>query len=311
MYHGGQPRGPLPLSTSAPTLSSAPTRTALAPLPPYHEYPRHATDNGRPPDMAQRNGSPGITGTPGILGQQSYGGLYAGPTSVASHFITASECDESDGTDHAHTPTDAPSPSAGSSTTLSTSTGATCTSTSPCSLSRGRGSRASSRASDRVVLATVCILIALPPAGPRRHREDTDRLAGTHTLELVELVLVRRHYLTFAKEDPEGAAPRSGQEPLRPGGGRALRAFMFGRPLSIASHHFNTQLPSYCDPALDKSGRLYLPNIALFRLAYILGDIMDYPDKDKLLAQWHEALPMELDLDEYRIACSLASPITS
>ncbi|OCH85149.1 hypothetical protein OBBRIDRAFT_798467 [Obba rivulosa] len=419
IYHGGQPRGPLPPSTSAPTLNSAPTRTALAPLPPYHEYPispRHATDNGRPPDKAQRNGSPGITSTPGMLGQQSYGGLYAGPTSAASHLITASERDESDGTDHAHTPTDAPSPSVGFSSesgghaSSSTSSGAAYDHdlvallppvhtidgliqyyfeycnwiyrhvNEPALLAawaRFKGGQSG----DRIVLATVCILIALavrylPPGHAllaslpgtadelgakyygimrtalRRHREDTDGLAGTYTLELVELLLVRCHYLTFAKEDPEetwsvrgelvsiGSAMGLHRDPGKSRFDRAVaerrrwawwhiillerwQAFMFGRPLSIASHHFNTQLPSYCDPTLDKSGRLYLPNIALFRLAYILGDIMDdavsfravpysaVQDKDKMLAQWHEALPMELDLDEYRIARSLASPITS
>lgn len=95
---------------------------------------------------------------------------------------------------------------------------------------------------------------------------------------------------------------------------------MFGRPLAFASHHFDTQLPSYCDPALDKSGRLYLPNIALFRLAFILGDIVDdalsvrsvpYENvqaNDRALLQWMENLPPELDLDEYRVARSLASP---
>lgn len=95
---------------------------------------------------------------------------------------------------------------------------------------------------------------------------------------------------------------------------------MFGRPLAFASHHFDTQLPSYCDPALDKTGRLYLPNIALFRLAYILGDVVDdalsvrpvpYENvqaNDRALTQWMENLPSELDLDEYRVARSLASP---
>lgn len=98
------------------------------------------------------------------------------------------------------------------------------------------------------------------------------------------------------------------------------QAFMFGRPLAFASHHFDTQLPSYCDPALDKTGRLYLPNIALFRLAFILGDIVDdalsvrpvpYENvqaNDRALTQWMENLPAELDLDEYRVARSLASP---
>jgi hypothetical protein len=94
---------------------------------------------------------------------------------------------------------------------------------------------------------------------------------------------------------------------------------MFGRPLSIASHHFDTHLPSYCDPALDSTGRLYLPNIALFRLAHILGDIMDdavsvrqvpYESvlaNDRSLLQWMDTLPEELDLDEYRVARNLAS----
>jgi hypothetical protein len=94
---------------------------------------------------------------------------------------------------------------------------------------------------------------------------------------------------------------------------------MFGRPITIASHHFDTQLPSYCDPAIDKNGRLYLPNIALFKLAFILGDIMDdavsvrpvpYESvlaNDRALAQWMDNLPTELDLDEFRVARSLAS----
>lgn len=93
---------------------------------------------------------------------------------------------------------------------------------------------------------------------------------------------------------------------------------MFGRPITIASHHFDTQLPSYSDP-VDKTGRLYLPNIALFRLAFILGDIMDdavsvrpvpYESvlaNDRALAQWMDNLPRELDLDEFRVARYLAS----
>lgn len=89
------------------------------------------------------------------------------------------------------------------------------------------------------------------------------------------------------------------------------------------SHHFDTQLPSYCDPAVDKTGRLYLPNIALFRLSYLLGDIIDdavsvrpvpYDNvmaNDRALTQWMENLPSELDLDEYRLARNLASPNAS
>lgn len=98
---------------------------------------------------------------------------------------------------------------------------------------------------------------------------------------------------------------------------------MFGRPLSIACHHYNTRLPSYCDPALDKSGRLYLPNIALFKLAAVLGLIMNdavsfrpvsyssIEEHEKRLTKWFDEIPEELDLDEYRVARALASPITS
>lgn len=95
---------------------------------------------------------------------------------------------------------------------------------------------------------------------------------------------------------------------------------MFGRPINIAPHHYDTQLPSYCDPTIDKTGRLYLPNIALLRLADILGHIMEdavsvrpvpYENvqaNDRALTQWVENLPPELDLDDFRVARSLASP---
>lgn len=86
---------------------------------------------------------------------------------------------------------------------------------------------------DRIVLATVCILISLTvrylPAGHAllesltgtvedigrtyydimldvldRHNRDLRKEGGKgYTLELVELLLVRCHYLTYAKEDPE------------------------------------------------------------------------------------------------------------
>lgn len=95
---------------------------------------------------------------------------------------------------------------------------------------------------------------------------------------------------------------------------------MFGRPINIAPHHYDTQLPSHCDPVIDKTGRLYLPNIALLRLADILGHIMEdavsvrpvpYENvqaNDRALTQWLENLPHELDLDDFRVARSLASP---
>lgn len=98
---------------------------------------------------------------------------------------------------------------------------------------------------------------------------------------------------------------------------------MFGRPMSIASDSFNTKFPSYCDSETDPSGRLYLPNIALFRLAFILGEIMEdaisfrptsYESilkKDGLLTDWISSLPTDVDLDEYRIVRYLSSPVIS
>ncbi|KAF7354944.1 hypothetical protein MSAN_01409300 [Mycena sanguinolenta] len=178
----------------------------------------------------------------------------------------------------------------------------------------------------------------------RRRQMDTK----TYSLDLIELHLIRCHYLTISKKDSEEIWHAKGEIVTigtamglhrDPGKWRMHRdvaerrrwawwhivllerwqAFMFGRPITISSHHFDTQLPSYCDPNVDKTGRLYLPNIALFRLAFILGDIMDdavsvrpvpydsVQANDRALTQWMENLPPELDLDEYRLARNLAS----
>ncbi|KAJ7265850.1 fungal-specific transcription factor domain-containing protein [Mycena haematopus] len=178
----------------------------------------------------------------------------------------------------------------------------------------------------------------------QRRQMDTK----TYSLDLIELHLIRCHYFTISKKDSEVIWHAKGEIVTigtamglhrDPGKWRMHRdvaerrrwawwhivllerwqAFMFGRPITISSHHFDTQLPSYCDPSVDKTGRLYLPNIALFRLAFILGDIMDdavsvrpvpydsVQANDRALTQWMENLPPELDLDEYRLARNLAS----
>ncbi|KAF7331761.1 hypothetical protein MKEN_00056000 [Mycena kentingensis (nom. inval.)] len=226
---------------------------------------------------------------------------------------------------------------------------------------------------DRIVLSTACVIMALATYYlPPQHRllescPETPEELGlkyfdvsttalqrrqadtkTYNLDLVELLLIRCHYLTTTKRDSEEIWHAKGEIVTigtalglhrDPGKWRMHRdtaerrrwawwhivllerwqAFMFGRPISIASHHFDTQLPSYCDPAVDKTGRLYLPNIALFRLAFILGDIMDDAvsvrpvpyesvlSNDRALTQWMDNLPQELDLDEYRLARNLAS----
>lgn len=228
---------------------------------------------------------------------------------------------------------------------------------------------------DRITLATLCNVMAvavhyLPPnhhlvsdlgeshqelgrkfyevmrTALNRHRAE----CKTYSLELVECLLVRCHYLTLSKTDSEeiwtvrgeliaiGTAMGLHRDPLKWRMSREVaerrrwawwhiillerwQAFMFGRPLAIASHHFDTQLPSANDPVQYPSEpRIYLPNLALFRLAYILGDIMDsavslrpvpyevVQANDRSLTQWMDSLPSELDLDEFKVARSLASP---
>ncbi|KAG6378388.1 fungal-specific transcription factor domain-containing protein [Boletus reticuloceps] len=230
---------------------------------------------------------------------------------------------------------------------------------------------------DRIVLATVCMTMAiavhyLPPGDPLvaqlgdtledvchkfydvmrsaldRHRAEHK----TYSLELVESLLIRCHYLTLVKTDSEeiwavrgelisiGMAMGLHRDPCKWRMSKELaerrrwawwhiillerwQAFMFGRPISIASHHFDTQFPDPSDPVHHPDEpRIYGPNLHLFRLAYILGDIMDsavsmrpvayetVQAHDRALAQWMDTLPSELDLDEFRVARSLASPHT-
>ncbi|TFK83343.1 hypothetical protein K466DRAFT_498628, partial [Polyporus arcularius HHB13444] len=350
-----------------------------------------------------------MASAPGMLGQQASGGLYAGPTSAASHLISTFERDD-DQNGRNISPTTPASPSH----TLNEGVDHGSTGewdhdlisqlpqvptidgliqyyfeycnwvyrhVNEATLLAGWERYKNGKQGDRLIFATVCVLIALaarylPPRhallsgmsdtceelGAKcygimrialdRHRRDSISPGRSYSLELVELLLVRCHYLTFAKEDPEETWSVRGELVTigtamglhrDPGSTRFEKSvaerrrwawwhiillerwqgFMFGRPLTIASHHFNTQLPSSSGVGVDKSARMYLPNLALFKLAYILGDIMDdavsfravpyasVQERDRLLSEWYLALPEELDLDEYRIARSLASPITS
>jgi hypothetical protein len=236
---------------------------------------------------------------------------------------------------------------------------------------------ANGNSSNRLVLATALVIMALalqylPPQHPileafpssregtaqqlyatakialRRHMEES----RVYTLELVELMLVRTHYLAFIKTEPEEMWHVTGELVTM---GKAMglhrdpdkwsmpqdvaerrrwawwhiillerwQSFLFGRPISIASHHFDTGLPMYVDPAIDETGRIFLPNLALFRLAHILGDIVDkalavHPisydsvrANDRALQDWYHELPQELLLDEYRTARGLSSDDTA
>jgi hypothetical protein len=98
---------------------------------------------------------------------------------------------------------------------------------------------------------------------------------------------------------------------------------MFGRPLSLPPHHFNTKFPSPRVPDLDPTGRFLSGSIALFRLSFILGEILgdavslrpvSYDStlaKDRLLIDWLNSLPEELSPNEDRILRNLTSPVTA
>lgn len=70
-------------------------------------------------------------------------------------------------------------------------------------------------------------------------------------------------------------------------------------------------MPSHVDTSIDKTGRLFLPNIYMFKLADILGDIVDDAvsirpvpysrvlEHDKDLVEWMDDLPRELDRESH------------
>ncbi|KZP13066.1 hypothetical protein FIBSPDRAFT_140494 [Athelia psychrophila] len=228
---------------------------------------------------------------------------------------------------------------------------------------------------DRIVLATVCVLLAVAVQYLPAEHIILESIAETHedlgykyydvmrsalqrqsleprvyTLELVELLLLRAHFQSLCKTDSEEMwivkgelmsialamglhrdpdmwhMPRQLAERRRWcwWGLIALdrwQSFLFGRPVAIASHHFDTQMPSDCEPSFDITGRSALPYLASFRLAAILGDIMNdavslrpVPYEtvlahDRALAHWMDALPEELDMDGNQLTRSLASHI--
>ncbi|KAF8974707.1 fungal-specific transcription factor domain-containing protein [Flammula alnicola] len=330
---------------------------------------------------------------PGMLGTQGQGGLYAGPTSAATHLLI--EGRESDDSDSRHTSQDRVGEDFPAMTQeydrdllallppLEVIDGLIeyyfeyCNwiyrlINQPNFMTQWEKYKSGAKA-DRIVLSTACTMMAIATHYlPAQHHllekfqeshEDIglkffevsstslqrrNAESKAYSLELVELLLARAHFHTLSKAESEeiwhvrgelitiGTAMGLHRDPGKWRMHRDVaerrrwawwhiillerwQAFLFGRPISIAAHHFDTQLPSYVDPALDKTGRLYLPNLALFRLAFILGDIMDdavsvrpvpYENvqaNDRALTQWMDNLPKELDLDEYRVARSLAS----
>ncbi|TFK29338.1 hypothetical protein FA15DRAFT_582359 [Coprinopsis marcescibilis] len=368
----------------------------------FPAHRNHAQSHRRPSDASaflgpkkevSEDGSEKPNAAPGVLGQHVQGGLYAGPTSAATHLIINDNSDDSDSRQPSQDRASDDFPGTveydrdllAMLPTLEVIDGLIkhyfeyCNwiyrhINQPWFTSQWERFK-NGASSDRVVLATACVMMAIAVHYlPQNHQlldgfdHESHEEVGTkfyevsstalqrrlsetraYSLELVELLLCRCHFLTLSKTDSEeiwhvrgelvtiGMAmglhrdpgkwrmPRDVAERRRWAWWHIIllerwQAFMFGRPLAVASHHFDTQLPSYCDPALDKTSRLYLPNIALFKLAFILGDIMDdavsvrpvpyesVQANDRALTQWAENLPPELDLDEYRVARSLASP---
>ncbi|KAG7096594.1 hypothetical protein E1B28_004013 [Marasmius oreades] len=333
--------------------------------------------------------------TPGMLGPQTQGGLYAGPTSVPSHFMSTDQPrgsdEDSDSRQSQERIEDFPQNTSveydrdllGMLPSIDVIDGLISYYFEYCNwiyrhvnqvaFTQNWERFKSGHSADRITLATACTLMAisthyLPVQHPllESFAETHEQLGAnfyevsgmslsrrmaenkSYNLDLVELFLIRNHYNILLKSDSEEIWHMKGELVTvgtamglhrDPGKWRMQRdvaerrrwawwhiilmerwqAFMFGRPLCIASHHFDTQLPSYCDPAIDKTGRLYLPNIALFRLAFILGDIVDdavsvrpvpyesVKANDRALTEWMDNLPAELDLDEYRVARNLAS----
>ncbi|KAH9950111.1 fungal-specific transcription factor domain-containing protein [Amylocystis lapponica] len=186
----------------------------------------------------------------------------------------------------------------------------------------------------------------------RRLQDEAGNLTSIYTVEMVQLLLIKLHYMTFARDDPEEAWSLHGillniatamgmhrdpctlgHTPSMVGRRRWLwwrilflerwQAFIYGRPLSIHSHHFNTQLPGPNEAPFDGIAMLHAPNIESFRLAGILGAIMEdavsfraveyssVEEKDKLLTEWHSALPPELALDDSTLHENLSSPVQS
>ncbi|KAI0249478.1 fungal-specific transcription factor domain-containing protein [Lactifluus subvellereus] len=197
----------------------------------------------------------------------------------------------------------------------------------------------------RPELSTRCYNISLmlmERHGPSTPGRDLDR---------IELLLARAYYLTLVTVDSEelwllraelvavGTAiglhrdPGSWGLPSNTAERRRMawwnivfidrwHAFMFGRPYAISSRHFDTQLPAAYNAVDDKSSPVYTVHILFFRLAYLMGELMDATslrpvpygtilDHDRLLQEWLEALPADVVMDDVALAQSITAPLAA
>lgn len=97
---------------------------------------------------------------------------------------------------------------------------------------------------------------------------------------------------------------------------------MFGRPYAVSSRHFDTSLPVAYNTVDDKSSPVYTVHILLFRLAYLMGELMDATslrsapygtilDHDRLLQEWLESLPADIVMDDVTLSQSITAPLAA
>ncbi|KAF8499313.1 fungal-specific transcription factor domain-containing protein [Gautieria morchelliformis] len=388
---------------TTPSSIYAQPQPASAPLhtPVDHSPRSHLKQENIDPSLASHAKSSTTDLAPGMLAQPRTGdgGMYAGPTSAATHFASLkSDDDAADDDDDSQSVVSDSSPDnqypsprdfdlLAMLPEVSIVDGLLSHYFESCqwenrhlhhhAFTQAWARFKSNIASDRLVLATVFVVLAiavqfLPPRHPlieslpesppelsenyytigctalQRHQAERK----TYSLELIELLLLRTHYLTITKDQCEDLWTMRGELVSTaiamglhrdPGKWKMSRdvaerrrwawwnimlterwqAFMFGRPLAICNHHFDTQFPSAFDHSYDPTGRLHLPHIHLFRLAEALGDVMDDAvsvrpvpyerviAQDKVLERWLQTLPPELDLDDYRLARALSSSVLS
>jgi hypothetical protein len=96
------------------------------------------------------------------------------------------------------------------------------------------------------------------------------------------------------------------------------QAYLLGRPLGFADHHFDTQLPSArFERTVGAPGCTYVAAIAIFKLGAVLGGIVDdglalHPvpyarvqQHDQAIAQWAAELPPTWEFSEAQLAASM------
>lgn len=102
------------------------------------------------------------------------------------------------------------------------------------------------------------------------------------------------------------------------------QSFLFGRPLAIANHHFDTQFPmeDVQDTTATAAANPLLPYLHNYRLAIAIGNMMDdilsirpipydrVLEHDRALEAWHDGLPPDMLHNDYQLSRSLSPAAT-